>query len=50
MKHQDPPKPDSDAPPAARCSWPAWAELKAECDKRVRGRLQIRDALRRAAA
>jgi hypothetical protein len=27
--------------------WPSWAELKAECDKRMRGRLQIRDALRR---
>jgi len=30
--------------------WPSWAELKAEADKRMRGRLQIRDALRRAAA
>ncbi len=29
--------------------WPSWAELKAECDKRMRGRLQIRDALQRAA-
>jgi hypothetical protein len=28
--------------------WPAWAELKAECDKRMRGRLQIRAALARA--
>ncbi len=27
--------------------WPSWAELKAECDKRMRGRDQIRDALRR---
>lgn len=27
--------------------WPSWAELKAECDKRMRGRLQIRDALTR---
>lgn len=27
--------------------WPSWAELKAECDKRMRGRLQVRDALRR---
>jgi hypothetical protein len=27
--------------------WPSWAELKAECDKRMRGRLQIREALRR---
>lgn len=26
--------------------WPSWAELKAECDKRMRGRLQIREALR----
>lgn len=26
--------------------WPSWAELKAECDKRMRGRVQIRDALR----
>lgn len=25
--------------------WPSWAELKAECDKRMRGRLQIRAAL-----
>lgn len=30
--------------------WPSWAELKAECDKRMRGRIQIRDALRKAAA
>ncbi len=29
--------------------WPSWAELKGECDKRMRGRLQIRDALRSAA-
>lgn len=28
--------------------WPSWAELKAECDKRMRGRLQIRDALQKA--
>lgn len=27
--------------------WPSWAELKAECDKRMRGRLQAREALRR---
>lgn len=27
--------------------WPSWAELKAECDKRMRGRLQIRETLRR---
>lgn len=27
--------------------WPAWADLKAECDKRVRGRLQIRRAFER---
>lgn len=26
--------------------WPSWAELKAECDKRMRGRAQIRIALR----
>jgi hypothetical protein len=25
--------------------WPSWAELKAECDKRMRGRLQIKRAL-----
>lgn len=25
--------------------WPSWAELKAECDKHMRGRKQIRDAL-----
>jgi len=25
--------------------WPSWAELKAECDKRMRGRRQIRNAL-----
>lgn len=30
--------------------WPSWAELKAECDKRMRGRIQIRDALRKAIA
>lgn len=30
--------------------WPSWAELKAEADKRMRGRLQVRDALRRAVA
>lgn len=28
--------------------WPSWAELKAECDKRMRGRIQLRDALRKA--
>jgi hypothetical protein len=28
--------------------WPTWAELKDECDKRMRGRKQIRDALRKA--
>jgi hypothetical protein len=28
--------------------WPAWAELKAECDKKMRRRLQIRSALRAA--
>lgn len=28
--------------------WPTWAELKAECDKRMRGRTQLRDALRAA--
>lgn len=27
--------------------WPSWAELKAEADKRMRGRLQIRETLRR---
>ncbi len=27
--------------------WPSWAELKAECDKRMRGRSQVREALRR---
>jgi hypothetical protein len=25
--------------------WPTWAELKAECDKRMRGRKMIRQAL-----
>jgi hypothetical protein len=25
--------------------WPTWAELKAECDKRMRGRLALRRAL-----
>lgn len=30
--------------------WPSWAELKAEADKRMRGRLQVRDALRRVVA
>lgn len=30
--------------------WPSWAELKAEADKRMRGRLQIREALRRTVA
>lgn len=28
--------------------WPTWAELKAECDKRMRGRTQLRDALKAA--
>lgn len=28
--------------------WPSWAELKFECDKRFRGRRQIRDALEQA--
>lgn len=30
--------------------WPSWAELKAECDKRMRGRLKIKAALERALA
>lgn len=25
--------------------WPSWAELKAECDKRMRGRLALKRAL-----
>lgn len=28
--------------------WPTWAELKGACDRRMRGRTQIRDALRKA--
>jgi hypothetical protein len=28
--------------------WPTWAELKGACERRMRGRVQIRDALRRA--
>jgi hypothetical protein len=30
--------------------WPTWAELKDECDKRMKGRMQARDALRKVAA
>lgn len=33
---------------SANTWWPSWAELKNECDKRMMGRTQIRDALRRA--
>lgn len=29
--------------------WPTWAELKDHCDKRMRGRTQIREALLKAA-
>jgi hypothetical protein len=28
--------------------WPTWAELKGACERRMRGRVQIRDALRKA--
>lgn len=30
--------------------WPTWADLKDACDRRMRGRKQLRDALRRAKA